>query len=163
MWIYKNTFSVGGLENIGYAPGQDKLIVLSNQGRGIFDCIKGEKIARQHNDSDWWEYFNQTTNSIAGFDILDQIEISTCGLYGQDHLRKITDDGWALTISKPEPDDTPFEEYLVQRIYLVSPDKKETIFVTKDGPCELRAFGFSDTGKSFIVALSCDLTIYSRE
>ena len=162
MWTHKNTFAIGGLENVGYAPQQDNLIVLSSQGQGIFDCITGEKIVRQHNDTDWWQGFNQTTNSIIGFDILDTIEIPTYGLYGEDNLPKITNDGWTLTISQPEPDDKPFDQYLVQKIYLVSADEKEKVLVAKDGPCELRAFGFSDTGKSFIVALSCELTIYSR-
>jgi hypothetical protein len=162
MWTHKNTFGIGGLENIGYAPKQDYLMVLSSQGQGIFDCIAGEKIAQLNNDSDWWQNFNQETNSIKGFDILDKTEISTCGLFGQNNLLKSTSDGWTLTVSNPEPDDKPFEMYLVQKIHLVSPDKKEKIFITKDGPCELRAFGFSETGKSLIVALSCDLTIYSR-
>jgi hypothetical protein len=54
MWTHKNTFAIGGLENVGYAPNQDLLIVLFSQGQGIFDCNKGEKIARQHHDSNWW-------------------------------------------------------------------------------------------------------------
>lgn len=163
MWTYKNTFAIGGLENVGYAPDQDLLIVLSSQGQGIFDCLKGEKIARLQNDSDWWKDFNETTNSIVGFDLLENIEISTCGLYGEDNLSKSTSDGWTLITSEPQPDDKPFEEYLVQRVYLISPDKQQKVFITKDGPCELRALGFSKTEKSFIVALSCDLTIYSRQ
>ncbi|ACU59260.1 hypothetical protein [Chitinophaga pinensis] len=54
MWIHKNTFAIGGLENVGYAPMQDQLLVLSTQGEGIFDCIKGEKIARYESQGDWW-------------------------------------------------------------------------------------------------------------
>ena len=162
MWTHKNTFAIGGLDNIGFSPGQDFLLVLSSQGQGIFDCIKGEKIARLNNDSDWWQAFDQTTNSIGGFDILDKVQVLTSGLHGGDNLPKTTADGWTLTISEPQLDDNPFDEYLVQRIFLVSPDKRDKIYITKDGPCEHRAFGFSDTGNSFVVALSCDLTIYSR-
>ena len=162
MWEHKDTFSIGGLDNIGFAPKQDSLLVLSSQGQGIFDCIRGEKVARLNNGSDWWKDFNQSTNSINGFDILSNVEIYTSGLYGGDHLPKVTADGWTLIVSQPQPDDKPFENYLVQRIFLLSPDKREEIFITKDGPCELRAYGFSDTGDSFVVALSCDLTIYSR-
>jgi hypothetical protein len=162
-WTHKNTFAIGGLQNVGFAPKQDLLIVLSSQGQGIFDCIKGEKVARRHNGLDWWDSFNDETSSIIGFDCLANIEIPTCGLEGpEDNLPKKTSDGWTLTISAPEPDDKPFEKYLVQKIYLVSPKKKEKIFIEKDGPCELRAYGFSETGNSLIVALSCDLTIYSR-
>ena len=162
MWIHKNTFTIGGLENIGYSPGQDFLLVLSSQGQGIFDCRTGEKIARLTTGSDWWKKFNEKTNSIFGFDFLSHVEIPTFCLIGQDNLSKKTHDGWMLNVSDPEPDDKPFEKYLVRKIYLTSPNGKEHIFITKDGPCELRAFGFSDTGESFVVALSCDLTIFCR-
>ena len=160
IWTHKNTFAIGGLENIGYAPNQDFLLVLSSQGQGIFNCKTGEKIARQNEE--WWDKFNKKTNSIVGFDVLENIEIPTCGLYGEDHLLKTTQDSWSLIVTEPEPDDKPFEKYLVKRIYLVTPDKKEKIFAGKDSACELRAFGFSDTGKTFVIALSCDLIIYSR-
>lgn len=163
MWKHQNTYAIGGLENVGYANGQDLLIVLSTQGEGIFDCIKGEKIARLNNGSDWWNDFDKETNSIKGFDILNNIEIRTFGLYGDDKLPKSTEDGWMLLTSEPEPDDSPFERYLVSKVYLVSPDKMHKTIVAKDGACELRAFGFSSTGKSFIVATSCELIIYSRD
>jgi hypothetical protein len=142
MWTHKNTFAIGGLVNIGYAHEQDFLLVLSSQGQGIFNCKTGEKIARQYDDSDWWDKFNESTNSIAGFDFLENIEIVTCGLYGDDDLAKTTQDGWTLVVSEPEPDDEPFEKYLVKRIYLQSPEKKEKLFVEKDGACELRALVF---------------------
>lgn len=162
MWIHKNTFAIGGLENIGYAPKQDYLMVLSSQGQGIFDCLKGEKVARQNNGGEWWKNFDQAKNSIVGFGLLENVEISTCGLFGGDNLPKSNSDGWTLTITEPQPDDKPFEKNLVQKIYLISPNNNEKTFIAKDGPCELRAFGFSETGNSFVVALSCDLTIYSR-
>lgn len=163
MWELKNTYAIGGLENIGYAPHQDHLLVLSSQGEGLFNCITGERIARVRNGDDWWERLNQETNTITGFDLLSNIKISTYGLHGEDNLPKITKDGWSLKISDPEPDDLPFEKYLVQKIYLVSPNQKEKTLIAKDGPCELRAFGFSDTGNSLIVALSCEIVIYSRQ
>jgi hypothetical protein len=162
MWTHKNTFAIGGLENVGYAPQQDVLIVLSTQGQGIFDCRLGERLAREYDNANWWYQFNQTTHSIVGFDILEHIEIRTCGVYGDDHLAKSSSDGWSLVISEPEPDDIPFEKYLVRRVFLVSPDKDTQLLVGKDGACELRAFGFSDTGNTFVIALSCELVIYSR-
>ena len=90
MWTHKNTFAIGGLENVGYAKGHDNLMVLSSQGQGIFDGLSGEKIGRLNNGGDWWEKFNQGTNSIIGFDILGDIEIPTHGLYGGNHLPKVT-------------------------------------------------------------------------
>lgn len=162
MYTHKETFAVGGLHEVGFAPNQDLLMVLSSQGQGIFDCIKGEKITRLHNDLDWAKDYNESTYSIIGFDVLANIKITTSGLISPDILPKKTADGWQLIITDPEPDESPFQMYLIQKIYLVSPDQKEKIYITMDGACELRAFGFSDTGNSFIVATSCDLVIYSR-
>lgn len=163
MWVHKKTFAIGGLENVGFVPAKEYLIVLSSQGQGIFDCKTGEKIARQNDNGDWWDKFNEESNCILGFDFLDNILIPTHGLYGDDNLPKKNEEGWELIITAPQPDDKPFEKYLVQKIYLVSPDKKKKIFIMKDGPCELRAYGFSDSGKTFIVALSCELVIFSEE
>lgn len=163
MYTYKETFAVGGLYEVGFSPDQDLLMVLSSQGQGIFDCIKGEKIARLHNDLEWGDNYNDETGTITGFDVLTNIEIATFGLYSADKLPKKTADEWELIATEPEPDEPPFGNYLVQKIYLISPDKNERIYITKDAACELRAFGFSGTGNSFIVATSCDLIIWSRQ
>lgn len=163
MYTHKETFAIGGLFEVGFAPNQDLLMVLSSQGQGIFDCTKGEKIARLHNDLEWSNYYKEGTYSIIGFDVLSNIEITTCGLDSPDILSKKTADGWELIITEPEPEEEPYEEYLTQMIYLVSPDQKERIYITEDGACELRAFGFSGTGNSFIVATSCDLVIWSKQ
>jgi len=162
IWQHKNTFAIGGLENVGFSPDSDLLIVLSSQGEGIFDCKEGLKIARESNNGDWWNRFDEITNSIVGFNVLENINIKTHGLYGEDNLPKITEDFWILEKTSPMPDDKPFEKYLVQKIYLISPNKKKRIFITKDGPCELRAYGFSDTGKTMIVASSCEIVIYAK-
>lgn len=163
MYIHKETFAIGGLHEVGFAPDQDLLIVLSSQGQGIFDCIKGEKIAREHNDMDWWDNYTEETGTVTGFDVLSNVEIPTSGLHSEDKLPKTTADGWELIVTEPEPNEPPFENFLIQKIYLVSPDKNEKIYVAEDGACELRAFGFSGTGNSFIVATSCDLVIWNRQ
>lgn len=160
MWVHKNTFAIGGLENIGYSPNSDYLIVLSSQGQGIFNCEKGEKTARNYDD--WWDNFNEEDNTVKGSGIFENKIISTCGLYGDDNLPKVTSGGWSLEITDPEPDDYPFQQYKVSKIYLLSPDKNEKILVAKDGPCEYRAYGFSPTEKSFVIALSCEIVIYAN-
>jgi hypothetical protein len=162
MWNYKNTFAIGGLFNVGYASGSDLLIVLSSQGQAIFDCCRGEKIARLYNDLDWIG-FDETTNSVTGFDCLAGVVINTSGVYGGDHLLKRTGDGWSLIAGEPSAERSPFGTRSGTKIYLVHADNRERACVAQDGACELRAFGFSNTGASFIVATSCDLIIYSRD
>jgi hypothetical protein len=39
MWYHKNTYTIGGLENIGYADNPDDLIVLSSQERRTLNCV----------------------------------------------------------------------------------------------------------------------------
>jgi hypothetical protein len=48
------------------------------------------------------------------------------------------------------------------RIFLNSPTQEEVIFISKDGPCELRSFGLSPTGNFLVVALTCEIVIWSR-
>jgi len=162
VWAHKSTYSVGGLHNVGYAPGTDYLLVLSSQGEGIFNCVTGERIARKYNDENWFDELNQQTLTIKGFDVLQEMDVVTSGLYGGDNLPKTTTDGWQLIISAPAPDDELFQQFMERSIYLLSPGGAK-IFVGKDGACELRAFGFSETGNSFIIALSCNLEIWTRQ
>lgn len=146
MWTHKTTAAVGGLENVGFVPGQDFLIVLSANGEGIFNCLTGERVARNHNNYYWNERFNDETMTVKGFGLFADIEIQTSGLHGSDRLNKESQ-GWLLCKEKHE-------------IILVSPDQSRVV-VAPDDVCELRAFGFSDTGNSFVFASSCELIIYS--
>jgi hypothetical protein len=156
MYKYIQTFAIGGLQNIGYIGKSDNLIVLSMQGRGLFNCLAGEKIFRDSNG--WQADFDETNNSVKWFD--GEI-IKTYGLFGGENLTTNLPDRWRLEISEPEPDDPPFEKYMIQNINLIDPFGIKT-FITKDGPCEFRAFGFSETGNSFVVGSSCELVIWSK-
>lgn len=60
--------SVGGLLNVGFISDTDYLIVVSHNGRGIFECSSGKKVARDHGD--YWEFFNEKTGIVDGFDFL---------------------------------------------------------------------------------------------
>jgi hypothetical protein len=79
MYRHLNTFAIGGLQSVGYVNESDMLIVLSSQGRGIFNCLTGEKIYRD--DYDWWGDFEQENSLIRGFDGEAGKVIKTFGLY----------------------------------------------------------------------------------
>jgi len=160
MYYYKQTFAIGGLENIGYVGDSDNLIVLSSQGRGIFNCLTGEKIYRD--SENWWSDFDQADNTIKGFGSESGKLIKTFGLHSIEKLPTKLPSGWELVLTDLQPDDPPFEKYLVQSVFLANNFEGNKIFISKDGPCEFRAFGFSQTGKSFVVALSCELTIWAE-
>ena len=156
MWKHQNTFSIGGLQEVGFANSQDLLLVLSSQGEGIFDCLNGEKIARRNNEYDWWKRYDKNKNTISGFAMLENSEIKISGITLGDLLPKSTSDFWELQSEK---------------IFLLSASEKvflsyrgyRTNNIGEEGPCELKAFGFSPTEKSLIFATSCELIIYSRK
>ncbi|MEI3796505.1 MULTISPECIES: hypothetical protein [unclassified Chitinophaga] len=159
MWRHKNIYAIGGLENIGFDQA-DALTVLSSQGVGLFNCLTGERFFRQ--ETSWWENYEPMAGTISGYDILEGSTIRICGLDGPDFLSKETRDGWILEYTGPVPDDPPFEKYQVNKIFLAHQSRGHHEFICQDGACELRAFGFSATGNSLVVATSCNLVIWSR-
>ncbi|MEO8074211.1 MAG: hypothetical protein ABI686_13310 [Acidobacteriota bacterium] len=149
VWKQIAIHPVGGIVQVGYAENSDLILVLSHNGRGIFDCLTGQKIARDRND--YFEFFDESTLVAKGFEQLNELEIKTAGLFGG-NLSKSTQDGWTLSIKRLNG--------MIDEVYLSS--KEDEIFIENDEVSEIRAFGFSNTGKSFVVATTSDLTIFSR-
>jgi hypothetical protein len=149
-WKHVVTWAVGGLFQVGYAENSDLLLVLSSQGRGVFDCLTGEKVARD--DEEAHDFFAPIPLTADGFGPLAGKSIRMAGLFGGG-LPRTTEDGWFLEEQAPA--------WPIRTILLRSP-ARETIAIGDDGACELRAFGFSETGNSLIIAISCDLAIFAR-
>lgn len=159
-WKLLKVWPVGGLLQVGYAEDSDLLLVLSSDGRGVFDCITGDKLARDADLSN--DYFDRIKLIALGIWPLQEKEVRVAGLFGGG-LTKSTHDGWFLVA-----DATRWPHH---DIYLKLPwlpkipyaEQPKPIFVGDDEPCELRAYGFSETGKSFVIASSCELKIFARE
>jgi hypothetical protein len=151
-WKLVRRWIVGGLFQVGYAEGSDLLLVLSYDGRGVFDCLNGEKLARDYDDV--YDFFDPIKLMAQGFDVLEGQKIRTGGSYGGG-LPLTTEDGWGLREEAPA--------YPTRSILLELPESEnESVVIGDDEVRELRAFGFSGTGLSFIIATSADLTIFSR-
>lgn len=156
-WFTQDTYGVGGLLAIGYAPNTDFLLVISSQGRGIFDCRTGERIARDYDNAD--NTYDEIALTAQGFGPLVNTTVPISGLYGGG-LPRGTYDGWALqAVPDPWPHHSIVLEYPYTSIYT---NIEHGVKVGDDGSCELRAYGFSPTGQSFVVALSCELTVFTR-
>ncbi len=157
-WRRAACFAIGGLTEIGYAPDSDLLLVVSSQGRGVLDCVTGEKVARDYDDS--YDFIDETRLVALGIGPLDGQWIRVGGLHGGG-LPNSTRDGWGL-VTLP----LPWPHY---HVFLTAPRKsiydgaEYAAKVETDNACELRAYGFSETGRSFIVALSCEITIFVRD
>lgn len=156
-WHHSTSFAVGGLLAIGYAEATDLLLVISSQGRGIFDCQFGTKIARDDTDAD--AFYDAIALLAQGFGPLDGQAIRIAGLFGGG-LPKNTQDGWHLeAVPLPWPHHRIVLEYPFRSMYQ---DSASATCVGDDGACELRAYGFSPTGRSFVIATSCGLAIFTR-
>jgi hypothetical protein len=52
-WKRVATVAIGGLRSLGFDQESENLLILSSQGRGVIDCLTGEKIARD--DEEFYE------------------------------------------------------------------------------------------------------------
>lgn len=156
-WKIITPVAIGGLLSIGFDRNSDNLLIVSSQGRGVIDCLTGEKIARDYDEY----YDNEVQLEAEGIGILSNKIIRMSGLYGGG-LSIITKDRWTLesvTLSWPE-----------QMIVLLPPDSNlygsiygRTDDMTKVAEdSRIRAYGFSYTGQSFVVATSSEVNIFSR-
>lgn len=150
-WVRGQVHAVGGLFQVGFASGRDLLLVHSSQGRGLFDTISGRRIARD--DEEPMDGFDPVRLLADGFDAIDGKTLRMAGLFGGG-LPWTTSDGYRL--------DEDIAGWPQRRIMLHAPDRSRMLVAT-DGACELRAFGFSETGRSFVVATSCELMSFSRQ
>ena len=150
-WHPHPVYAVGGLFGVGYAAGSDLLLVLSSQGRGVFDCITGEKLARDYQEAH--DFFDQIRLTAAGFGPLAGESVRIAGLFGGG-LPLTTLDGWFL--------EAQARAWPTHSVFLTAPGSREPVCIGEDGACELRACGFSETGRSFVIATSCDLAMFAR-
>lgn len=155
-WKQVSASAVRSLEMVGYAEKSDLLLVVSSSGRGLFDCITGERVARDDNDDPSW--YDPAKLSALGIGSLDGEIIRLAGLYGGG-LITVTEDIWQLrSIAPTWPD---FRVILCPPFASILDNL--AVCVQVERAYEIRAFGFSETGRSFIVALNHTLYIYARE
>jgi hypothetical protein len=151
-WKKVADHAVGGLFQVGYAEDSDLLLVLSHNGRGIFDCLTGERIGRD--TVDVFAHFNTSKLLAKGFAALNKRQVRMAGIYGGG-LPLSTEDGWFLERHRDK-----------EKVFLskaAPTQEKELALVGDDDGCNLKAFGFSETGQSFVVATGCSLIIFARE
>lgn len=157
-WKLVATFAVGGLRSVGFDRESENLLVVSSQGRGVIDCLTGEKVARDHEEF----HENEARLEAQGIGILSDRTIRMSGLFGGG-LPSITEDGWQLecvTLKWPEQMLIllPPNSHLYGSI-TGHPDAMTKIF---EDSC-IRAYGFSYTSRSFIIATTSNVTVFVRE
>lgn len=139
----------GGLVAIGFGEDSDLALVVTHDGRGVIDCLTGTKVAR---DTDLF-YPDEHTLLIEGIGPLADRTVAVAGIDGGE-LRRDTDDGWLLDGRLSNSSDD------VIRLLPPTPNAEPKIFT--DFIPEVRAFGFSPTGRSFVIATGAEVFVYTR-
>jgi hypothetical protein len=151
--------AVGGLTYVGFAPGTDLLLIISSAGRSVIDCTTGERLARDYEAYGNW--LDEAALEAIGIGPLEGQRIRITGI-GGGGLSLGTPDGFCLYVF---PLHWPINLVVLTSNWR-SPyelnDGREVPFLKIAEEHELRAFGFSQTGRSLIVATSSDLLVWSR-
>jgi hypothetical protein len=135
-------------------------MVVSDAGRGVFAPSTGAKVARD-GDSDLKLCMPTGPDlSCPGVGPLAGRRIRIAGLFGGG-LHATTSDGWAIHVVAPE---WPNERILLSSdgdIYRGSVGT-DWWHIFRSDYSELRAAGFSPSGRTLVVATSSDVTLWHR-
>jgi hypothetical protein len=158
-WRHVKTIPVGGLWAVGFEEGRERLLVVSSSGQGLFDCCSGERLTRNSEQDGYDPYLLRAL--VEGPEKGPAIRMS--GLHGGG-LPTITRDGWrAETVTLEWPTPTLLLTAPGSWLYGGNCGKPDDFSkLAEYSVSELRAFGFSWTGMSLIIATSSDAEIYSR-
>jgi hypothetical protein len=157
-WRKISDFAVGGLRSVGFDRESELLLVVSSAGRGVIDCQSGVKVARD--DAEYYE--NEAMLEAEGIGPLEGRTLRISGLLGGG-LPRGTSDGWSI--------ETVYLNWPVAETLLLEPfaslydslRKKPSRFHRINSESEIRASGFSYSGRTLIIATSSGIAIYGRD
>jgi hypothetical protein len=147
---------INGLTAVGFGPGTELLLVLSHSGLGVVDCVTGRVVARDAEDRDLpdggFPVWAPGIGPLAGQ------RVPLMGLWGGG-LRTMAPDGWVIHRAAPN--------WPLECAVLCPPhaheieDHGDATVLLKDLDPEIRAIGFSDSGKTLVVA-NTELHLWNR-
>ncbi|MEU9996722.1 hypothetical protein [Streptomyces sp. NPDC050848] len=161
--VFQPYAAVGGLLGIGFGvdprSGHDLVMVVSSDGHGLFDAVSGEKIARDRDPED--DIPDGADLSCPGLGPLTGRRVRIAGLYGGG-LHATAHGGWNVDAVAPA--------WPNHRVLLATDGGApyrgphgETWWHVFDATwSELRAVGFSPSGRTLAVATSSDLSLWTR-
>jgi hypothetical protein len=151
-WKLQAHVAIGGLWAIGFAPDRDLLLAVSVNGRGVFDGTTATRLARDLDEG----VYDEDTETIDGIGPLAAVRIELAGTGGglstRRRLPMISSDGWTVAHAAPG-------------VFLHAPGPQGawpegwTRIAEVE---EVRAIGFSPTGKCLVVAEPHTLHIWRR-
>ncbi len=151
-------FAVGGLTEVGFSEqNQDLLLVISSNGRGLFDCSKLKKIERDYNND-----FEIDYSSLCCFGIgeLKNEKIRIAGLHGG-----------GLPLGNSDGDSLEIMALDWPKVDIIFQPRRSSIYSERDSekcfriysPDTLKVYGFSQNGNYFVIGTSSDLLIFKKK
>ncbi|MGC5342090.1 hypothetical protein, partial [Streptomyces sp. DT171] len=144
-------------------PDAALVMVVSVDGHGLFDTVTGEKIARDRDpDPDGSTPDAVPDLSCPGLGPIASTRVRIAGLFGGG-LHTTTEDSWTLEVVSPE---WPHDRVLLSTdggIPHNGPHGDSWWHIFDSNYSELRAAGFSPSGRTLAVATSSDLTLWTRQ
>ena len=164
-WRHVDT-AIAGLESVGYAQDTDYLLAIGANGRTVFDCsFEATSLIAAldydiENEQDWNDRIRLVGEGIGS--IANQ-SVQLAGIFGGG-LRIQTSDHWRLEMISPNWPHSDIllgkPDYKLFRVAITPYIEGYTkLKLSKD---DLVAYGFSQTDKSFVVAYSSTIHIFSR-
>ncbi|MEU6092466.1 hypothetical protein ABZ865_37965 [Streptomyces sp. NPDC047085] len=164
--VFESCVPVGGLLGIGFAThpesGHDLVMAVSHDGHGLFDAVTGAKIARDRDP----DPEDSTPDAVAdlscpGLGPITGSRVRIAGLFGGG-LHTTTADGWTLEVVTPA---WPNDRVLLSTdggLPHAGPHGERWWHIFHSDYSELRAVGFSPSGKTIAVATSSDISLWTR-
>ncbi|MES5816646.1 hypothetical protein [Streptomyces sp. RG80] len=164
--VSERCIPIGGLLGIGFAShpenGHDLVMVVSSAGHGLFDAVTGEKIARDYEPAPEESTPDAAPDlSCPGLGPIAGRRVHIAGLFGGG-LHSGTGDGWVLEVVSPN---WPNDRVLLSsssRMPHREPHGEGWWHIFHSNYSELRAVGFSPSGRTLAVATSSDVTLWIR-
>lgn len=155
---------VGGLRGVGFGThpetGADLLMVVSADGFGLIDAATGARIARDRDPDPASADPSGPDLACPGIGVLAGQRVPISGLFGGG-LHATTGDGWSVEVMAPE--------WPSHRVVLSAgggrydnPPGETWWVIFNDSHSELRAAGFSPSGRTLAIATSSDVTLIVR-
>lgn len=147
---------IGGVTAVGFGPGTELLLVLSHDGLGVVDVPIGAVVARGAESDEGAD--DAYPIHATGIGPLAGQRVPLAGLWGGG-LRTTAPDGWVVHRIAPN--------WPAECAVLCPPDAPElddperATMLAKDLEPAIRALGFSDSGRSLVVATT-ELLLWSR-
>ena len=144
-WSRRVTHAVGGLTDVGTSSDGRFLLVVSHQGRGVYDLEDGTRVARDSSlvpESDR----DDAAHTVAGIGPLADCAVAVAGLWGG-HLPATTVDGWSISRG-------------AQCFRLSGPGQAADL---PEIDTDVALAGFVRGGSVLVYACSSDLTLWFRE